>query len=57
MTALRNKPLNLTELAAAMGYKGITAKLTKTVKELASAEVIVRTADEDGGTKFIVNDI
>ena len=43
---LKDEPLTMTELALAMGYKGITAKLTKTVDDMIVRGVIEKIADE-----------
>lgn len=45
-------PMTLTELAKAMGYKGITPKLRKAVNALISGNVIVRTAHADHSVRF-----
>ena len=43
---LKDEPLTMTELALAMGYKGITAKLTKTVDDMIVRGVIEKIAGE-----------
>ncbi len=53
ITALKDKPMNLTELAAAMGNKSISKKLSKTVKELIASGAIVRIVAEGNVTKLI----
>lgn len=53
--ALKGKPpLTMTELALAMGYKGITAKLTKTVDDMLVRGVIEKIADEGRTNKLKV---
>ncbi|HAG05202.1 MAG TPA: AAA family ATPase [Lachnospiraceae bacterium] len=53
ITALKDKPMNLTELAAAMGNKSISKKLSKTVKELIASGAIERIVAEGNVTKLI----
>ncbi len=45
--------MTLTELAYAMGYKGITSKLTKTVDEMLSKGTLEKTAK--GYLKYFLN--
>ena len=53
--ALKGKPpLTMTELALAMGYKGITAKLTKTVDNMLVRGVIEKIAGEGRTNKLKV---
>lgn len=40
LSLLQDKPMTLTELSNAMGYKSITAKLSRTVKEMYKLEII-----------------
>ena len=55
ITALKDKPMNLTELAAAMGNKSISKKLSKTVNELIAAGLVIRIADTGNATKLKLN--
>lgn len=48
---LNDNPMTLTELAKAMGYKSISAKLSKTVKELVKTGRIQRLLEDDS-TKY-----
>ena len=50
--ALKSRPLNLTELAGAMGYKSIPKKLSQTVNELITLGKIEKTAAEGNGIKL-----
>lgn len=52
--ALKDKPLTLTELAFAMGYKGITSKLTKTAKDMLTRGMIEKTAGDGSTNKLKV---
>ncbi|MCR5609138.1 MAG: putative DNA binding domain-containing protein [Lachnospiraceae bacterium] len=52
LASLKNKPLNLTELASSMGYKGITAKLKRTVNEMIMKGTIERTIADNNTTKL-----
>jgi ATP-dependent DNA helicase RecG len=54
MDILKIEPLSLTELANAMGYKGITGKLRKTVNELIAEKKLEKIADDSYGTKLSV---
>ena len=54
--ALGEKQLSLTELAKAMGYKGITAKLSLAVKDLLKKEIIWQTL-VDGQVKLTVKKV
>jgi ATP-dependent DNA helicase RecG len=45
MAALREKPLMLTELAAALGYKGISKKLSTTVENMIATGKLKRITD------------
>ena len=56
LTALKNKPMNLTELAAAMGNKSISKKLSKTVNELIASGAIIRIVAEGNATKLKANE-
>lgn len=56
ITALKNKPMNLTELAAAMGNKSISKKLSKTVNELIASGAIIRIVAEGNATKLKANE-
>lgn len=47
---LIERPMTLTGLANAMGYKGITAKLSKTVNEMISTGKLKRALDDNGNT-------
>ncbi|MGN1318711.1 MAG: RNA-binding domain-containing protein [Lachnospirales bacterium] len=51
---LKIEPLSLTELAKAMGYKGITKKLSQSVNELINEEIIKKIADGKNGVKLVV---
>lgn len=51
---LKENPLTITELAHAMGYKGITAKLTKTVADMTQKGVIERIAGSGNTNKLKV---
>lgn len=55
ITALKDKPMNLTELAAAMGNKSISKKLSKTVNELIASGAIIRIVAEGNVTKLKLN--
>ena len=50
--ALKDKPLTLTELAAAMNYKGITKKLTNTVNNMLARNILEKTAGEGSVNKL-----
>lgn len=52
--ALKNKPLTLTELSLALGYKGITSKLTKTVNDMIAGSIIEKIAGERNTNKLRV---
>lgn len=52
--ALKNKPLTLTELSLALGYKGITSKLTKTVNDMIAGSLIEKIAGERNTNKLMV---
>lgn len=52
--ALKNNPLTLTELALALGYKGITSKLTKTVNDMIAGSIIEKIAGERNTNKLKV---
>ena len=52
--ALKDKPLTLTELAFAMGYKGITKKLTKAVNDMLTGGIIEKTAGDGSTNKLKV---
>lgn len=54
INVLKNAPLTLTELAIAMGYKGITKKLTKTVDDMLEKEVIEKIAGSGNTNKLKV---
>ena len=56
LTALKDKPMNLTELAAAMGNKSISKKLSKTVNELIASGAIIRIVAEGNATKLKANE-
>ena len=56
ITALKDKPMNLTELAAAMGNKSISKKLSKTVNELIASGAIIRIVAEGNATKLKANE-
>ena len=51
---LSESPMNMTELAKAMGYKGITQKQKRTVEKLESGKVLSRQAGEDNTIWFSV---
>lgn len=51
---LNIKPLSLSELAVAMGYKGITAKLSRTVNEMLSSGTIKKVTVDGYGVKLSV---
>ena len=55
LTALKDKPMNLTELAVAMGNKSISKKLSKTVNELIASGAIIRIVAEGNVTKLKLN--
>ncbi|MBR6837724.1 MAG: AAA family ATPase, partial [Oscillospiraceae bacterium] len=50
--ALKDKPLTLTELAAAMNYKGITKKLTNTVNNMLARNILEKTTGEGSVNKL-----
>lgn len=52
LSALREKPLTLTELSKKLGYKSIPAKLSKTVAGLSLQGVIDKHFAEDGHARF-----
>lgn len=54
LAALKDKPLLLTELAAAMGYKGITKKLSQAVDEMLFAGKVKKVADKGNNVKYSV---
>lgn len=51
---LNIKPLSLSELAVAMGYKGITARLSRTVNEMLSSGAIKKITVDGYGVKLSV---
>ena len=51
---LKEKQLSLTDLAGAMGYKGITAKLSKTVDKMTAEKKIQRIIGDDNKPKLTV---
>ena len=51
---LNIKPLSLSELAVAMGYKGITAKLSRTVNEMLLSGAIKKITVDGYGVKLSV---
>lgn len=51
---LNIKPLSLSELAVAMGYKGITARLSRTVNEMLSSGTIKKVTVDGYGVKLSV---
>lgn len=54
LSLLSEKPHSLTELALAMGYKGITAKLTRSVNAMLDGGVICKIIDVDNAVKLSV---
>lgn len=54
--ALKNAPLTMTELAAAIGYKGITRKLKDTVNEMLGRKEIFKVAGEGNAIKLYITD-
>ena len=54
--ALKNVPLTMTELAAAMGYKGITRKLKDTVNEMLGRKEIFKVAGEGNAVKLYITE-
>lgn len=54
LSFLSERPMNMTELAKAMGYKGITQKLKRTVEKLVMGKVLSRQAGEDNTIWFSV---
>ena len=54
LTALKDKPLLLTELATAMGYKSITRKLTAAVDEMLTARKLKRVAGDDSSVRITI---
>lgn len=55
LSLLEEKPLSLTELAVEMGYKGITSKLSKTIKEMVDNNVLSYILDEHNSKKLVKN--
>ncbi len=51
---LMDKQMSLTELSYAMGYKGITAKLSKTIDKLIADKKIITILGEDKKPKLTV---
>ena len=49
---LTSQPMTLTELSHAMGYKGITAKMRKSVEKLVAQGTLRRQATSDGAVKL-----
>ena len=49
---VREKPTSLTELAYAMGYKGITAKLKRAVCDLVEENVLEKQLGEDNSIRY-----
>ena len=49
---LTSQPMTLTELSHAMGYKGITAKMRKSVEKLLTQGTLRRQATSDGAVKL-----
>ena len=49
---LTSQPMTLTELSHAMGYKGITAKMRKSVEKLLAQGTLKRQAASDGAVKL-----
>ena len=54
LTALKDKPLLLTELATAMGYKSITRKLAAAVDEMLTARKLKRVAGDDSSVRITI---
>ena len=54
LTLLSEKSRSLTELAFAMGYKGITAKLSRTVNTMLAHGMICKIIDSDNAVKLSV---
>ena len=54
LSLLSEKPRSLTELALAMGYKGITAKLSRTVNTMLEHSMICKIIDADNAVKLSV---
>ena len=52
---LSEKPLSLTELSHAMGYKGITSKLKKTVGSMIERKILAVILGENNKPKIRVN--
>ena len=53
---LQETPLTLTEIAHAMGYKGISAKLKKTVSSMVEERSLEKSLDDDNSVRYKVND-
>jgi len=49
---LKQAPMSLTELSRALGYKGITAKLSRTVKEMESRGTVTTILNSDNKPKL-----
>ena len=54
MKILKASPMSLTELSSAMGYKGITAKLSKTVDSLINQNKLQLIIGKDKSKKLNV---
>ena len=54
LSLLTEKPRSLTELALAMGYKGITAKLSRSVNTMLNHGTIYKIIDTDNAIKLSV---
>ena len=52
---LSEKPLSLTELSHAMGYKGITSKLKKTVDSMIERKILAVILGENNKPKIRAN--
>ena len=53
--AFLNEPKSLTELAAEMGYKGITAKLSRTISSMERKGLIRKTTGNGNRVKYVVS--
>lgn len=53
-TLLSASPMTLTELARAMGYKGITRKLKTTVEQMVNERLLVKTVGRDNSVRLTV---
>ena len=52
---LKKQPLSLTELAKALGYKGISQRLRNSIDNLISKNIIIKVLDKSGKPKLSIH--